>query len=36
MDGCMFPDYVGVYHLLTDVYAWDDHYQALYEGYLDQ
>jgi hypothetical protein len=32
----MLPDYVGVYHLLADVYAWDDHYQALYEGYLDQ
>jgi hypothetical protein len=35
MDGGMLPDYVGMYHLLTDVYAWEDYYQAPYEGYLD-
>lgn len=36
MDGAMLPGYVGMYALLTDLYAWHDFYQRPFEGYVDK
>lgn len=36
MDGLLLPGYVGIYSLLTDLYAWDEFYQRPSEGYVNQ
>jgi hypothetical protein len=32
----ILPGYVGMYELMTDLFAWEEFYQPPYEGYLDK